>query len=250
MNVKGEIVKNHTMLLRFLQFYIDKHSGQNIIPRMSRTKYISKAVISRLPRYHRYLKMLLDEGVERISSEELSRRMKATASQIRQDLNHFGGFGQQGYGYNVKTLYNEISKILGVEQAHNVIVLGAGNLGRALAKYKGFEGEGFNFCAMFDVDPNLCGKSVGGIRIYNMDSLEAYLKSNDIDIAVITLPIEKAQAVAEQVYSLGIRFIWNFSNRDLELPEDAIISNVHLLESLLELSYMIGAKNKEAENGE
>ena len=214
---------------------------------MSRTKYISKAVISRLPRYHRYLKILLDEGVERISSEELSKRMKATASQIRQDLNHFGGFGQQGYGYNVKSLYNEISKILGVEQAHNVIVLGAGNLGRALAKYKGFAGEGFNFCAMFDVDPNLCGKSVGGIRIHHMDELPEYLKANEIDIAVITLPIETAQSVAEDIYAMGIRFIWNFSNRDLELPADAIISNVHLLESLLELSYMIGASKKESD---
>lgn len=212
---------------------------------MGKNKYISKAVISRLPRYHRYLKMLIDEGVERISSEELSKRMKATASQIRQDLNHFGGFGQQGYGYNVKSLYNEISKILGVEQAHNLIVLGAGNLGKALTKYKGFSGEGFNFCCMFDIDPELCGTNVGDVQIRHIDELSDYLKENDIDIAVITLPIEAAQDVAEKLYSLGIRFYWNFSNRDLELPEDAIISNVHLLESLLELSYMIGASKNE-----
>ena len=212
---------------------------------MGNTKYISKAVISRLPRYHRYLKILLDEGVERISSEELSKRMKATASQIRQDLNHFGGFGQQGYGYNVKSLYNEISKILGVEQAHNLVVLGAGNLGRALVKYKGFGGEGFNFCAMFDVDENLCGKSTAGIRIHHMDELADYLEKNDIDIAVMTLPFEAAQQVAEDIYEMGIRFIWNFSNRDLELPDDAIVKNVHLLESLLELSYMIGASKDE-----
>lgn len=208
---------------------------------MSRTKYISKAVISRLPRYHRYLKMLIDEDVERISSEELSKRMKATASQIRQDLNHFGGFGQQGYGYNVKSLYTEISKILGVEQDHNLIAVGAGNLGRALVKYKGFSDEGFSFCSLFDVDPNLCGKSVGGVKIRHIDELPDYLKENDIDIAAITLPIEAAQSEAERLYSQGIRFFWNFSNRDLELPDDAIISDVHLLESLLELSYMIGA---------
>lgn len=216
---------------------------------MSRTKYISKAVISRLPRYHRYLRYLLDEGVERISSEELSKRMKATASQIRQDLNHFGGFGQQGYGYNVKSLYNEISKILGVEQAHNVIVIGAGNLGRALVKYKGFGSEGFNFCAMFDIDPNLCNKSVGGIKIYHIDELSEYLKKNDINIATLALPYDVSQNIAQNLYDLGIRYFWNFSSRDIELPDDAIISNVHLLESLLELSYMTVARKKEDENG-
>ena len=246
----GEGLKRSLKIIQYCYIFynlnIDKKKQTDIILAMSNAKYISKAVISRLPRYHRYLKILLDEGVERISSKELSKRMKATASQIRQDLNHFGGFGQQGYGYNVKSLYNEISKILGVEQAHNLIVLGAGNLGRALVKYKGFVGEGFNFCSMFDIDPNLCGKSVGGVKIRSIEELPDYLENNDIDIAVITLPTEAAQESVLSLYSMGVRFFWNFSGRDLELPEDAIISNVHLLESLLQLSYMIGAvKNEE-----
>ena len=205
---------------------------------------ISKAVISRLPRYYRYLRELIDQGVERISSEELSRLMKATASQIRQDLNHFGGFGQQGYGYNVKSLYKEIGKILGVEENHHIIVLGAGNLGRALVKYNGFSQHGFNFCSLFDVDESLCGKSVNGIRIRAISEVEEYVRNHDIDIAALTIPVDKAREMSVMLYQAGIRYFWNFTNIDLQLPEDAIVKDVHLLDSLLELSYRISNAKK------
>ena len=205
---------------------------------------ISKAVISRLPRYYRYLRELIDQGVERISSEELSRLMKATASQIRQDLNHFGGFGQQGYGYNVKSLYKEIGKILGVEENHHIIVLGAGNLGRALVKYNGFSQHGFNFCSLFDVDESLCGKSVNGIRIRAISEVEEYVRNHDIDIAALTIPVDKAREMSVMLYQAGIRYFWNFTNIDLQLPEDAIVKDVHLLDSLLELSYRISNEKK------
>ena len=200
---------------------------------------ISKAVISRLPRYYRYLKELIDQGVERISSEELSRLMKATASQIRQDLNHFGGFGQQGYGYNVKSLYNEIGKILGVEEDHHIIVLGAGNLGRALVKYNGFSEHGFIFCGLFDVDESLWGKSVNGVKIHAISEAEEYVKTHNIDIAALTIPVDRAREMSVLLYQAGIRYFWNFTNIDLQLPEDAIVKDVHLLDSLLELSYRI-----------
>ena len=205
-------------------------------------KLISKAVISRLPRYYRYLKELLDQGVERISSEELSRLMKATASQIRQDLNHFGGFGQQGYGYNVKSLYKEIGNILGVEDAHNIIVLGAGNLGRALVKYNGFAEHGFHFCCLFDVDESLCGKSVNGVRIRDLSETEEYVKTHAVDIAALTIPKDNAREMSELLYQAGVRYFWNFTNVELELPEDAIVKDVHLLDSLLELSYRISSE--------
>jgi len=205
-------------------------------------KLISKAAISRLPRYYRYLKELLDQGVERISSEELSRLMKATASQIRQALNHFGGFGQQGYGYNVKSLYKEIGNILGVEDAHNIIVLGAGNLGRALVKYNGFAEHGFHFCSLFDVDESLCGKSVNGVRIRDLSETEEYVKSHAVDIAALTIPKDNAREMSDLLYHAGVRYFWNFTNVDLELPEDAIVKDVHLLDSLLELSYRISSE--------
>ena len=204
---------------------------------MARQNQISKAVIARLPRYYRFLGDLMDQGVERVSSEELSRMMKATASQIRQDLNNFGGFGQQGYGYNVKSLYAEIGKILGVEQAHDLIVIGAGNLGRALVRYKGFSAHGFQFRAMFDLDESLCGKSINGVRIRHLNDLVDFVTKNKVDIAALTIPSEDAIEVSKQLYDLGIRYFWNFAHTDLELPRDAIVKNVHLLDSLLELSF-------------
>ena len=206
---------------------------------MSQSNQISKAVISRLPRYYRYLRELIESGTERISSEELSKIMKATASQIRQDLNHFGGFGQQGYGYNVKSLYNEIGKILGVEEAHNLIVIGAGNLGRAIVRYKGFADHGFHFCALFDVDETLCGKTINGVRVYHMDELESFVLNNQVDIVALTIPTDAALRTSQSLYDLGVRYFWNFAHTDLELPADAIVKNVHLLDSLLELSFTI-----------
>ena len=211
---------------------------------MSQSNQISKAVISRLPRYYRYLRELIESGTERISSEELSRIMNATASQIRQDLNHFGGFGQQGYGYNVKNLYHEIGKILGVEEAHNLIVIGAGNLGRAIVRYKGFADHGFHFCALFDLDETLCGKTINGVRVYHMKELDSFVLNNQVDIVALTIPTDAARRVSKSLYALGIRYFWNFAHTDLELPQDAIVKNVHLLDSLLELSFTISRSKK------
>ena len=202
---------------------------------------ISRAVIRRLPRYYRYLGELLENGVERISSNDLSKRMKVTASQIRQDLNNFGGFGQQGYGYNVKYLYTEIGKILGLEEDHNIIIIGAGNLGQALANYAAFENRGFILKGIFDVNPRLQGVSIRGVPIRMMDDLKAFVQNNDneIDIAVLTIPKEKAIEVANMLVENGVRAIWNFAHTDLNLPDNVVVENVHLSESLMQLSYNI-----------
>ena len=208
---------------------------------------ISKAVIGRLPRYHRYLGELMADGVERISSNELSKRMKVTASQIRQDLNNFGGFGQQGYGYNVKYLYNEIGKILGLDQIHNMIIIGTGNLGQALANYAAFGDRGFILKGLFDVNPRLQGVAIRGVQVRLMDELEDFLKKNQIEIAVLTIPKTKALEVANTLVNNGVRAIWNFAHIDLNLPEDVIVENVHLSESLMKLSYNISRYNGEHE---
>ena len=207
-------------------------------------KEISQAVIRRMPRYYRYLGELLEDGVERISSNDLSKRMNVTASQIRQDLNNFGGFGQQGYGYNVKFLYEEIGKILGLNQKHNIIVIGAGNLGQALANYVKFEKLGFVITALFDVNPALEGVTVRGIKIHMLDELEDYCKDHVVDIAALTMPKEKADAIANRLVNLGIQAIWNFAHVDLDLiDKDVVVENVHLSDSLMQLSYNI-VKNK------
>lgn len=200
---------------------------------------ISRAVIRRLPRYYRYLGELLENGVERISSNDLSKRMKVTASQIRQDLNNFGGFGQQGYGYNVKYLYTEIGKILGLEEDHNIIIIGAGNLGQALANYTAFENRGFILKGIFDVNPRLQGVSIRGVPIRMMDDLKTFVQNNEIDIAVLTIPKEKAIEVANMLVENGVRAIWNFAHTDLNLPDNVVVENVHLSESLMQLSYNI-----------
>ena len=208
-------------------------------------KEISQAVIRRMPRYYRYLGELLEDGVERISSNDLSKRMNVTASQIRQDLNNFGGFGQQGYGYNVKFLYEEIGKILGLNQKHNIIVIGAGNLGQALANYAMFEKLGFVITALFDVNPALEGVTVRGIKIHMLDELEDYCKDHVVDIAALTMPKEKADAIANRLVNLGIQAIWNFAHVDLDLiDKDVVVENVHLSDSLMQLSYNI-VKNKQ-----
>lgn len=206
---------------------------------------ISQAVIRRLPRYYRYLGELLENGVERISSNDLSKRMKVTASQIRQDLNNFGGFGQQGYGYNVKYLYTEIGKILGLEEDHNIIIIGAGNLGQALANYAAFEKRGFILKGIFDVNPRLQGVAIRGVLIRMMDELKGFVQRNEVDIAVLTIPKEKAIEVANMLVENGVRAIWNFAHTDLNLPENIIVENVHLSESLMQLSYNISRYNKE-----
>lgn len=201
------------------------------------SKEISKAVIARLPRYYRYLQDLLEEGTERISSNELSKRMQVTASQIRQDLNNFGGFGQQGYGYNVQYLFEEIGKILGLDREHNIIIVGAGNLGQALANYVEFEKKGLMIKGIFDVNPRLIGNTVRGIEIRMIDEVEAFIRDNKIEIAALTVPKSKAEDMAKLLVTYGIKGIWNFANIDLHTIENVVVENVHLSESLMKLSY-------------
>ena len=198
---------------------------------------ISKAVIGSLPRYYRYLGEIMESGVERISSGELSKKMNVTASQIRQDLNNFGGFGQHGYGYNVKYLYVDIGKILGVDKQHNMIIIGTGNLGRALANYANFEKRGFVLIGLFDKNPKLIGKKVRGIAVQSMKNLEEFAKDNKIDIATLAIPMAEAVKVAEKLAECGVRAIWNFAHTDLNLPKNIVVENVHLSESLMQLSY-------------
>ena len=202
-------------------------------------KTISIAVIKKLPRYYRYLGDLLDNGITRISSGDLSKKMNVTASQIRQDLNKFGCFGQQGYGYNVESLYREIGKILGLDKQHNFVIIGAGNLGRALGNYMNFERRGFIFKGMFDANPELVGKDVRGVKVMPMDQLESFIRENDIDIAVLTIPKTSAVEVADKLVANGIRAIWNFAHVDLNVPEGIQVENVHLSDSLMKLSYNI-----------
>lgn len=203
-------------------------------------KKISSAVIKRLPRYYRYLGELLENDVVRISSKELSQRMNVTASQIRQDLNNFGGFGQQGYGYNVEYLYHEIAKILGLEKTYNVIIVGVGNLGQALANYIDFEKKGFIVKGLFDVNPRLLGNSVRGIEVKDVDEIQGFITENPIDIAVLTLPKTKAPKVATDLVSWGVKGIWNFAPIDLQIKEEGVtVENVHLSESLMTLSYRL-----------
>ncbi len=202
-------------------------------------KTISQAVIGRLPRYYRYLGDLKDAGMERISSGELSELMSVTASQIRQDFNNFGGFGQQGYGYNVEYLYNEIGKILGLNEAHRLIIVGAGNLGRALTNYSNYENRCFIFEGIFDNDEDLIVKKVGDLKVLPMNELEDFIIGHNIDIVVIAIPKTGAVEVADRVVKCGITAIWNFAHTDLNVPDDVVVENVHLSDSLMKLSYML-----------
>lgn len=204
-------------------------------------KEISQAVIRRLPRYYRYLGELLENEVERISSGDLSKRMNITASQIRQDLNNFGGFGQQGYGYNVKYLHSEIAKILGLDKQHNYVIIGAGNLGQALANYVKFEKRNFILKGIFDVNTKLKGHTIRGIEIHMMDELQEFIRNNDIEIAVLTIPKQNASEVANMLAETGIKGIWNFAHTDLKLPGNITVENVHLSDSLMRLSYKINS---------
>ncbi len=210
-------------------------------------KEISQAVIGRLPRYFRYLGELKDDGIERISSQELSAIMKVTASQIRQDFNNFGGFGQQGYGYKVEYLYEEIGKILGLHKTHNLIIIGAGNLGQALANYMNFERRGFLFRGIFDNNPALFGKKIRDLEVQPMEELETFVKENEIDIAVLTIPKDNALEVAERLARQDIKGIWNFAHIDLNLSKEIQVENVHLSDSLMKLTYNINRYENEKE---
>lgn len=202
-------------------------------------KNISMAVIRRLPKYHRYLGDLLDRDIQRISSKELSDIIGFTASQIRQDLNNFGGFGQQGYGYNVEALHTEIGKILGLDRPYNAVLVGAGNLGQAIANYAGFRKTGFEIKALFDANPRMIGLKIREFEVLDSDTLEDFIKNNNIDIAVLCIPKNGAQEVINRVVKAGIKGVWNFAPLDLEVPKGVIVENVNLTESLFTLSYLM-----------
>lgn len=211
---------------------------------MDSEKKISQAVIRRLPRYYRYLKDLHNEGVTRISSKELSKRMHVTASQIRQDLNCFGGFGQQGYGYSVEELFKEIESILGLDKRFNVILIGAGNIGSALAKYENLPNRGFDLISIFDVRDDVIGKKLNGIIVQHIDEMAEFVKNNRVDIAILAVPHSETAKLAELVVNMGIKAIWNFSPADLHFSEDVVIENVHLVDSLMVLGYNMNETRK------
>ena len=206
---------------------------------MEKKKNVSMAVIKRLPKYHRYLKELMRNEVDRISSKELGEKIGFTASQIRQDLNNFGDFGQQGYGYNVEELYNEIGKILGLSRTYNSIIIGAGNLGQAIANYAGFTKAGFKIKALFDANPRMIGLKIRDFEILDSESIEEFVSENNIDIAILCIPKNGAQDVVDRLVKVGIKGIWNFAPLDLEVPKDVIVENVNLTESLFTLSYLM-----------
>ena len=201
---------------------------------------VSPAVIKRLPRYFRYLRELLHHDILRISSSELSEMMNVTASQIRQDLNCFGGVGQQGYGYNVKYLYGKISDILGVSSNFNAVIIGAGNLGHAIAGSNMFEHRNMNLIGIFDVAPAIIGKKIADYRVMDMAELPAFAKKRPIDIAILTVPKEFAQETAQTIANIGIKGLWNFTSTELDLKVHGImVENVHMGDSLMRLMYEI-----------
>lgn len=202
-------------------------------------KEISQAVIQRLPRYYRYLEDLMDQNIERISSGELSRRMHLTASQIRQDLNNFGGFGQQGYGYNVRNLHDEIAKILKIDKVHPMIIVGAGHLGLALANYTNFRKRGFDIKGIFDKNPEIIGREVLGVKVYPMSEMGAVVQREGIRLAALCIPKAAAVKIVDELISYGVDGFWNFAHVDLEVPRHIVVENVHLSESLMRLSYRV-----------
>ena len=206
-------------------------------------KNISMAVIRRLPKYYRYLGDLLDRDIQRISSKELSDIIGFTASQIRQDLNNFGGFGQQGYGYNVDALHQEIGKILGLDTKYNAVLIGAGNLGQAIANYSGFRKAGFEIKALFDANPRMIGLKIRDFEILDSEDIEEFIKENDVDIAIVCIPKKGSQELADRLVNAGIKGIWNFVPVDLDVPESVIVENVNLTESLFTLSYLMKAED-------
>jgi len=199
-------------------------------------------VIKRLPRYYRYLSDLTQHGINRISSAELSKRMGVTASQIRQDFNCFGDFGQQGYGYNVKHLHEKIGEILGLNKSYSLIIIGAGNLGHALANYAGIERRGYQIIGIFDNDPNKVGTKIKNVSVSDIESLESFCSEHQVDIAVLAIPKSEVKEITSRLVSAGVKGLWNFSYSELETPEDIVVENVHLSDSLMTLSYKITNK--------
>ena len=207
---------------------------------------VSIQVIKRLPRYYRFLTELENSGTDRISSNKLAEVMSSTASQVRQDLNCFGGFGQQGYGYSVHSLREEIGKILGLDNIHKMILLGAGNLGRAIATHLNFEQLGFQLTAIFEKDPKLVGTMLRGIHVMSDDEIDSYVKENEVDTAILALPKDSVMNLIDKLHSLGIRNYWNFSHYDIAKKyDDVVTENVHLSDSLMTLCYRITEKNNQ-----
>ncbi|NLJ59179.1 MAG: redox-sensing transcriptional repressor Rex [Tissierellia bacterium] len=211
---------------------------------MDKQNRISPAVIRRLPKYYRYLGELNKVGINKTSSRELSEMTGFSASQIRQDLNNFGGFGQQGFGYDVANLRTEIAKILGLDKRYRIIIVGAGNIGQAIANYTGFYEADYEVVALFDKNPKLIGMSIRNAIIRDADDIEEFLEKEHIDIAVICTPKSVSQQVAEQLVECGIRAIWNFAPKDLKMPEEVYVENVHLNESLFSLTYYYNEMRK------
>lgn len=208
---------------------------------MKKQSSVSLSVIKRLPKYYRYLEAINDRGIVRVSSKELSQITGLTASQIRQDLNHYGCFGQQGYGYNVKELIDELSKIIGVDKQYKMVLIGYGNIGHALYKYKGFNELGYEICAVFDKYTETAARKEDDVEILDIEKLEEYLKENEVEIGIITIPKSSAQEVCDVLCDGGIKGIWNFAPVDLKVKNNVVIENVHLDESLFTLTYFINS---------
>ncbi len=206
---------------------------------MKENTSVPMVVVKRLPRYYRYLSDLINHEVARVSSAELSRKMGVTASQIRQDFNCFGDFGQQGYGYNVKHLHAKIGEILGLDKHYSLIIVGAGNLGHALANYAGIEKRGYRIIGIFDNDPEKIGTQIRNIPILDVSTLESFCEENQVDIAVLSIPKTEVKEITDRLISSGVKGLWNFSYAELETPGDIIVENVHLSDSLMTLSYKI-----------
>ncbi len=233
--------KKHEQVL--VEDILNDQNIEKIISKNSFRPEVSPAVIKRLPRYFRYLREIIRMGKTRVSSAELSRMMNVTASQIRQDLNCFGGFGQQGYGYNVNYLYTKICEILGVGCGFRAAVIGAGNLGTALVKSTMFEKRGVDVVAMFDVDSDIIGKKIGDVKVYSMDALEEKLTKYSVDIVILTLPKEYASDAAERLENTDITGIWNFTGKEIQIPsKDVVVENVHIGDSLMTLCYEVAQK--------
>ncbi len=211
-------------------------------------KKVSSSVINRLPRYYRYLTDLEANGIDRISSKELSKKMGITASQIRQDLNCFGGFGQQGYGYNVKHLYNEIASILGLHSRHKAILVGAGNMGQALIQNTTFEKRGFSLIGVFDIDPEKIGNTIKGIVISDYNDIKSFVEENHPTMAIISTPRTAVNQVVSELTALGIKSFLNFSYAEIPDNEDVVVENIHLSDSLMRLCYKISARNNKSQD--
>lgn len=212
---------------------------------MEKKRRISMAVIKRMPRYYRHLAELLRNDVDRISSKELSEKIGFTASQIRQDFNNFGGFGQQGYGYNVRELFTETGKILGLDKTYKTVIIGAGNIGQAIANYTRFDKFGFDLKAIFDANPKLIGVQIRDVEIKDIDSLEDFLSKNQVDIGIICVPTSVAQKQVDVLVKGGVKGIWNFAPIDITVPKDVAMESVHLSDSLLTLVYLMNDKAKD-----